>query len=428
MIKKIARGILLSVLILGIGCVAIAQVKESIPNYKTIGDSMKTMEGALEKALDNARISSAYVPGFGSIFVCEIIFKSDLGKLDEKALQLVKALGPLIEIEEDENICVIIKYGGTFTEEHEYMIIALKMNVSEPDKWKTFSSEMRIAKQPEEEKEKTKEKISNFSTPVNTVKTLMESMVFGDKELAEQCFSNRLPALMVSIYITTAIEKFRETFDEEKKDKPRFTKSDILGTRSYEKEKIDDNSFYVWEVNLDTAERIDKHCFRVELEEDEWKVLAPKNVEREWLERIEVIEQMTQPFFDLSTPENTVKSFIEATVLKENKKAVECWSKELPKFLVELLIAKIQESFGEIMQGAELKGIWQDPEMLKFVMGIMFSYEKEKIGEDTYYVWTFANEDKNDDPYRVIKEDGKWKIRTLKSLEDNTIFGIQEKE
>jgi len=30
--------------------------------------------------------------------------------------------------------------------------------------------------------------------------------------------------------------------------------------------------------------------------------------------------------------------------------------------------------------------------------------------------------------WKVVKEDGKWKIRIQKSLEDNPIFGIQEKE
>jgi hypothetical protein len=157
-------------------------------------------------------------------------------------------------------------------------------------------------------------------------------------------------------------------------------------------------------------------------------VLPAEEQPEEEKRKAAIAEQTVQPFFDLSTPENTVKSFMEAIVLKDNEKAAECWSKELPKFLVELTIAEMQESFEETMQGPELKGIWQDTEMLKFTMGLMFSYEKEEIGENTYYVWVFVDEDKMDDPFRVIKEDGKWRIRTLKSLEDNTIFGIQEKE
>jgi len=77
----------------------------------------------------------------------------------------------------------------------------------------------------------------------------------------------------------------------------------------------------------------------------------------------------------------------------------------------------------------ELKPMLQNPEMLKFGFEIMFSYEKEEIDENTYYVyWISSDGDKCDDPIRVIKEDGKWKIGTLKSLEDNPIFGIQEEE
>jgi len=84
MIKNLAKEVFLLVLILGIASVATAQVKEPIPNYKTVYDSMKTMEGALGKGLDDASISSAYVPEFGSIFICETVFKEDLCKLEKK--------------------------------------------------------------------------------------------------------------------------------------------------------------------------------------------------------------------------------------------------------------------------------------------------------------------------------------------------------
>ena len=268
MIEKIARGVLLSVLILGISCIAFSQIKEPISNYKAISGSMKTMEGALGKGLDDARISSAYIPGFGSIFICETVFKEDLGKLEKKAIQLVKALGPLIEVKEDENVCVIIKYGGgSGEEEQEYVIVAPKMNISEIEKWKIFSSKMKITKQPEEKKKEVKEKVSDFTT------------------------------------------------------------SEI------------------------------------------------------------------QPFFDLSTPENTVKSFMEAIVLKDNEKAVECWSKELPEFFVEsfvtFMVSGWQEFIEEEMQkNPEEKPMWkltlQNPEMVKFCLEIMWSCEEEEIDENTY--------------------------------------------
>jgi len=138
------RAVLLLALVLGISCTAIGQAEKPIPNYEAIIDSMKTMEGALEKSL-NARISSGYVPGFGSVFVCKLYSKEDLNKLSKKTIQLIKALGPLIEIGDDENVCVIIKYGEESKEEQEYIIIAPKIGVNSPEKWKFFNSEAKIS-------------------------------------------------------------------------------------------------------------------------------------------------------------------------------------------------------------------------------------------------------------------------------------------
>jgi len=834
MIKKIARGVLLSVLILGISCIAVAQVKEPISNYKVISSSMKAMEGALEKGLDDASISSAYVPEFGSIFICETVFKEDLGKLEKKAIQLVRALGPLIEVEDGKNICVIIKYGGFLRESQEYIIIAPKMNISEPDKWKIFSSEIKVA----------------FSTPKNVVKVLIESIASEDKGFANQCFSNKVSGpgvvedfqemlkgknLITQVkeltYSTTKLdeetclvwifplgnneknfsckvikekggwhvlsycsyplsseiewsledlEKWKDkgyklqnfkltnelnskgtylisiftpfseipdwpgsgggTFgpwdrysqnlnnvlviykmegedarklsqcelssqackidlklmdinnngskeivvqsawcgasacsyeikifdfrnnqlvqikipdeysyglnyelidinkdgvyellsagfyyewnchantvysslvwslekDQYKKDSqsfPTFYQEEIkeIKTRITEEltkseEEFDAGDYFRDVISLyvnyayikqdekgyqEIKEWISEPKFvstwdkyyknrlglcediieDVKLEMNKWKIeekiekktekeisyfLSPENTIKTYYEAVYVkqdaslgkrcfsqktsslmiemetskfIEMMklhseieeeygqvsppedwpqklstakykteyinsetcivevtfkeelmptgeltdkwkvikehgewkilmvaglskedeklclksaveeVQPFFDLSAPENTAKSFMEAIVLKDNEKAAECWSKELPGFLVALTVSTMEESFEEAIQkDPKLKPMLQNPEMLKFFVET-FNYKKEKIDENTYYVWWISSDGNEcDDPYRVIKEDGKWKIRTLKSLEDNPIFGIQEKE
>jgi len=162
-----------------------------------------------------------------------------------------------------------------------------------------------------------------------------------------------------------------------------------------------------------------------------WKIMSFQAMEsvKEITKKEKPAGQEVQPFFDLSTPENTVKSFMEAIVLKDNEKAAECWSKELPESLVALIVSTIQESFKETIQkDPELKPILQNPEMLKFLLKTTFSYEKEEVDKNIYYVYWISNGDKCDDPFRMIKEDGKWKIRIQKSLEDNPIFGIQEKE
>lgn len=424
MIKKIARGVLLSVLILGISCVATPQVKESIPNYKTIGDAMKTMEGALEKALDDARISSAYVPGFGSVFICETVFKSDLGKLDEKAMQLVKALGPLIEVEEDESICVIIKYGRGFEEEQEYIIVAPKMNISELEKWKILSSEMKVTKQPEEKKREVKEKVSYFSTPENTVKTYYEAVfVKQDETLAKRCWSQKTSLSLIEK--VTSIAKVKEQVEKEGLSFEDYPQK--LSTVKYKAEYINSETCI---VTVTFKEEPGK--WEVIKEHNEWKIIMPaglsKEKEKVWLKPTSGI----QPFFDLSTPENTAKSFLEAIVLKDNEKAMECWSEEMPKILVDLTIGIMQKSFEESLQeDPELKPILQNPDLLKFILWKIWSFEKEEIDENTCYAWLVdlnTGERLEDLCFRVVLENNKWKIRTLKDLEDNPIFGIQREK
>lgn len=138
-------------------------------------------------------------------------------------------------------------------------------------------------------------------------------------------------------------------------------------------------------------------------------------------------EQKIQPFFDLYTPENTLKSFMEAVLLEDNEKAAECWSDKIPESLITFIVSAVQESMQQSMQETpELESIFQDPEAMKFFLRI-FSYEKEQIDENNYYVWCiFPNGGKDDDPFRVTKEGNQWKIRTLKSLERDPVLGIQE--
>ena len=76
-----------------------------------------------------------------------------------------------------------------------------------------------------------------------------------------------------------------------------------------------------------------------------------------------------------------------------------------------------------MQKGPKLKPMLQNPEVLKFGLEIMYDYEEEEIDENTYYVyWISPHGDKYDDPFKVIKEDGKWKIRSVKSWEDDPIF------
>ena len=64
-----------------------------------------------------------------------------MGDLNIKACKLVEALGPLIQVKDDESICVIIKYSGFIKGEQEYVIIAPKSTVTDMNTWQIFSTE-----------------------------------------------------------------------------------------------------------------------------------------------------------------------------------------------------------------------------------------------------------------------------------------------
>lgn len=147
-------------------------------------------------------------------------------------------------------------------------------------------------------------------------------------------------------------------------------------------------------------------------------------------EKIKPGEPEVQPFFDLSTPENTVRSFNEAIMLEDDsKKAAECWSRRTPEFFIMLLINRAQRAFREgfkeeIEKSPEVKSMIQNSETVKFGLNL-FSYEKEQIDGESFYVWYVApngSNSKEDLNFRVVKEDGDWKILMLKGMEDIPLF------
>mgnify|MGYP001079358811 CR=1 FL=1 len=139
MVKKIIREVLLLGLILGfwISYAAFGQTEKPIPNYQTIYNPMATIKDALVRQLNEANISFGYVPEFGSVFICEI--QGNLEKMNEQTLELIKSFGSLLEIEDKENVCVIIKYSDELGTE-EYVIVAPKMNIADVERWEIFAS------------------------------------------------------------------------------------------------------------------------------------------------------------------------------------------------------------------------------------------------------------------------------------------------
>lgn len=138
MVKRI-REVLPVALVLGfcISHIAFAQTERPIPNYQTVYESMLAMKNALEGQLGEASVSFGYVPGFGSIFVCE--FEGNIERMNEEVRESIRSLGPLLKIEDEENVCVVIRYGGELIKE-EYVIVAPRMNIADVERWEIFSS------------------------------------------------------------------------------------------------------------------------------------------------------------------------------------------------------------------------------------------------------------------------------------------------
>jgi len=125
-------------------------------------------------------------------------------------------------------------------------------------------------------------------------------------------------------------------------------------------------------------------------------------------------------FFDLTTPENSVRSFLEASFLGNQEAARESWSARVPEYLVSLTVTAIQN---EMEEDAEEKPEFLEPEMLRMMVQA-FRYEKEPLGPDTYYVWATApgKERSEDMQFRVVLEGTDWKVLGFRTWEKEDWF------
>jgi len=123
-------------------------------------------------------------------------------------------------------------------------------------------------------------------------------------------------------------------------------------------------------------------------------------------------EEEARAFFDLSTPENAVRSFVEVTWLGDSEKAEQCLSDTIPDSLKTLTVTLARIGFEEIMEeDPTLKEIFQSPEFAKILSTLIF-YEKEQIRSDAFYVWMVypGGTGGKEDALEVVRENGKWKI------------------
>ena len=143
-------------------------------------------------------------------------------------------------------------------------------------------------------------------------------------------------------------------------------------------------------------------------------------------EQAELIQD--QVFFNFSTPENTVRSFLESAFLKDEEKARRCWSQKIPSILVKMMACEIREIIEDTYKGtpelelAELE--LADIQFLK-VMAETIYYKRTEGGINSYYVWVMLPRSKDESRnmrFKVIKEDDNWKILLRKAWEEEEEF------
>jgi len=133
------------------------------------------------------------------------------------------------------------------------------------------------------------------------------------------------------------------------------------------------------------------------------------------------LRQKTTPFFNLSTPENAVKSFLESAVLSDEETARRCWSKRVPDYFVSMMVSAMQKEIERRLQ-EELQ-LPKGPQLLKWVAKT-FRYEKIWTGVNSYYVRAIPPGEERSEglQFRVVRENSNWKVLVFKVWEEEGWF------
>jgi len=265
-----------------------------------------------------------------------------------------------------------------------------------------------------ETKQEPKEEISYLSTPENIVKTYYEAIFLKqDKSLAKACYSKATSLLLEEVISPPAEMKNR--LEDKGIGFASYTQKILTATYSIDKDWLEGSADPENERLVKVEFNEELLNWKVVKEGGEWKIAMPVAITQEqgeiWLERTSEI----QSFFDLSAPENTLKSFIEAAALGNKEQAEKCWSNQIPSSLVEEFI----NSFVKGLKDAH-------PEFLKFLVRATH-YGSEKINEDNYYVFRIPPGSKKRGEalvFRVTRENDYWKILMPKSMEDDPDLNI----
>lgn len=266
----------------------------------------------------------------------------------------------------------------------------------------------------QEEKKGAGEERSYFSTPENVVRTYYEAIFAKqDESLQKACYS-KATCLLLDEAISPPVE-IENRLEDEGIGFRNYTEKVLAATYSIDTGSSEKYGYPEDERLVKVEFNEKSHSWRVVREGGEWKIAMPVVVTKEqgeiWLKSTPVI----QPFFDLSTPENIIRSFMEAVCFGDEGAAKKCWSSRLPNSVAESYISAMTKTFEDI-----------HPEFLKFlVRGTQ--YRADKIDEDNYYAFTVPPGSQKGSTrvvFRVTREDDSWRILLPKQMEEDPSFAL----
>lgn len=129
-----------------------------------------------------------------------------------------------------------------------------------------------------------------------------------------------------------------------------------------------------------------------------------------------VVIAETQPFFDLSTPENALRSLREARIFNGSEEIMRCLSQEYSEEERALLAVRFYLVFKK--KTLEKNGAFFKKHAESLRIRELYIYEKTKVCDGEYIVWWEMGGDYVcSSPYIAVREGTNWKIK-IKFLGD----------
>ena len=123
-----------------------------------------------------------------------------------------------------------------------------------------------------------------------------------------------------------------------------------------------------------------------------------------------------QPFFDLSTPENALRSLREARIFNGPEEVMQCLSQEYSKEERALLAVRFYLDFRKLILTGKSGEAFEKHMQHQRILD-QYYYKRMQIDADEYVVWWEMSGDYVvSEPYLAVREGLEWKIK-IKFLE-----------